>query len=94
MDYLQVTLIIVLGVFAVTLLCVGIYLIRILIEFKNTVTKANKVLDDVGDVTGAVSGPVTSLAGIISGVTESVKAVKSIRSLLDGSKFKDDYKEE
>ena len=48
------------------------------------------VLDDVHEVTDAVATPVTTIAGIISGVTQSVNAVKSISSLLDGSKKKEE----
>jgi hypothetical protein len=48
------------------------------------------VLDDVHEVTDAVANPVTSIAGIISGVTQSIRAVKSISSLIDNSKKEED----
>ncbi|MBN1162833.1 hypothetical protein JXA34_03785 [Patescibacteria group bacterium] len=90
MDYLQVTLIIVLIILAANLTFVGVYLVLVLKNFLETVKKANRVLDDVGDVTGAVSGPVSTIAGFISGISESVRAVKGISSLIDNSKYKED----
>jgi hypothetical protein len=90
MDYLQITLIVVLIILAGNLVAVGIYVTLVLKEFRETVRKANRVLDNVGDVTTAVAKPVSTIAGIISGVSESVRAVKSISSLMDGSKFRED----
>lgn len=90
MDYLQITLIIVLIVLTINLIVVGVYITLVLKEFRETVRKANRVLDDVGNVTDAVSRPVASLAGILSGVTDGVRAVKSISSLWDKSNYKED----
>jgi uncharacterized protein YoxC len=90
MDYLQITLIIVLIILAVNLIFVGVYVVLVLKSFRETVERANEVLEDVEDVTNAVSKPITSFSGIISGVTEGVKAVKSISSLMDRSNSKED----
>jgi hypothetical protein len=87
---LQTVLILILILLTINLIAVGIYVLLVLKEFRETVKKANMVLDDVHDVTDAVSNPITSIAGIISGVTQSVSAVKSISSLLDSSKKKED----
>lgn len=89
MDLLQITLIIVLTLLAINLIAVGIYVILVLKDFRETIRKANKVLDNVGDVTGVVSGPVSTLAGIISGFGQSVKAVKEISNLVDRPKKKE-----
>lgn len=83
---IQSILIFILALLTLNLIAVGIYVVLVLKEFRETVKKANMVLDDVHDVTDAVSSPITSIAGIISGVTESVKAVKSISSLIDRKK--------
>lgn len=80
---LQTLLIIILIVLTINLVAVGIYLVLILKEFRETVRKANLVLDNVHDVTDAVANPITTVAGMISGLTQSVRAVKSISSLID-----------
>ena len=83
---IQSILIFILALLTINLVAVGIYVVLVLKEFRETVKKANMVLDNVHDVTDAVTNPITSIAGIISGFTESVKAVKSISSLIDRKK--------
>ncbi len=83
---IQSILIFILALLSVNLIAVGVYVILVLREFKDTLKKANQVLDNVHEVTDAVANPVTTIAGIISGVTQSVKAVKSISSLIGDTK--------
>lgn len=80
---IQTILVFILGILTINLIVVGIYLILVLREFRQTVKKANYVLDNVNGFTDALVNPITTIAGIISGVTESVKAVKQISSLMD-----------
>ena len=87
---LQTVLILILILLTINLIAVGIYVLLVLKEFRETVRKANMVLDDVHEVTDAVSNPISTIAGIFSGVTQSVNAVKSISSLLDSSKKKEE----
>ena len=80
---IQTILIFILAILTVNLVAVGIYVVLVLKEFRETVKKANNVLENVHEVTDAVANPITSIAGIITGVTESIRAVKSISSLVD-----------
>ena len=80
---IQTILIFILGILTINLIIVGIYIILVLREFRQTVKKANYVLDNVNGFTDAITNPIATIAGIISGVTESVKAVKQISSLMD-----------
>jgi uncharacterized protein YggT (Ycf19 family) len=83
---IQAILIFILAILTVNLIAVGIYVVLVLKEFRETVKKANSVLENVHEVTDAVANPITSIAGIIAGVTESIRAVKSISSLVDRNK--------
>jgi hypothetical protein len=85
---LQTVLLIILGILTVNLVVVGVYVVLVLRDFRETIKKATEVLDDVGQMTGVAAGPVTTLAGIFAGVTESVKAIKSISGLMDKGKGK------
>ena len=80
---IQTILIFILAILTVNLIAVGIYVILVLKEFRQTVIKANSVLDNVHDVTDFVANPVTTIAGILAGVSKGVKTVKSISSLFD-----------
>lgn len=49
-----------------TVICVQVYFI--LREFRQTLSKANKVLDDTGVISGSVSKPVSMLSAIVAGL--------------------------
>lgn len=83
---IQSILIFILALLTINLIAVGIYVILVLKEFRQTLKKANNVLENVHDVTNAVANPVSTLAGIITGISQSVKAVKSISSIIGETK--------
>lgn len=87
---IQTVLIFILGILTINLIIVGVYVILVLKEFRHTIKKANHVLENVNGFTDAVTNPIATIAGIISGVTESVKAVKQISSLIDKKEEKED----
>ncbi len=64
MDIAQVALFIVIIILAVLLIGLGIQVFFILREFRKTVLKANKVLDNTNVITESVSSPLSSLSGI------------------------------
>lgn len=68
MDIAQVALIVVIVVLTVLLLAVGVQVFFILREFRKTVFKANKVLDNTEIITQSVSAPMSSLSGIAAGI--------------------------
>lgn len=73
---LQVILIFILSILTVVLTGVGIYVILVLKEFKETLQKANLIIDDVENITNVVSNPLS----IITGAMEAFKAVQSLRN--------------
>jgi hypothetical protein len=99
MDIAQVALFVVIIVLAVLLLTLGIQVFFILREFRKTVNKANKVLDNTDVITGSVSAPISSLSGIVSGIKSVgplINFFKKITSRDDslGKKNKDDSNEQ
>ena len=80
---IQTVLIFILAILTVNLIILGVYIILVLKEFRQTLKKANYVLDNVNEFTDSFVNPISTIAGLISGVTESVKAVKQISSLMD-----------
>lgn len=81
-DPAQTVLFLVIIVLTTLLLVLGIQVFFILKELRKTVDKANKVLDDTGVITESVSGPISSLSNLASGV----KAGVAIANLLTKSK--------
>ena len=68
MDIAQIALFIVIIVLAILLLALGIQVFFMLREFRKTVFKANKVLDNTNVITESVSSPLSSLSGLAAGI--------------------------
>jgi len=88
---IQVILVFILALLTLNLMVVGFYVILVLKDFRETLKKSNEVLDDVHTVTDRVANPITSLAGMVSGIVEGVKAVKSITSLRGLNEKEEEY---
>ncbi len=78
---IQILLVFILAILTIALVAVAFYVIAVLKELRNTIKKSNDVLDDVHAVTNSVSNPVNTIMGIVSGLSQGIKAVKSITTL-------------
>lgn len=67
-DTAQAVLLFVLLVLTILVLVLGVQVFFILRELRQTVSKANKVLDDAGMITESVSGPISSISSLATGV--------------------------
>jgi len=83
---IQLLLVFILSLLTVNLIIVGVYVVLVLREFRQTLKKANGVLADVESITNAVTNPLSALSGIFAAVLEGVKVVKSIRGVSSISK--------
>lgn len=88
MDIAQVALFIVIIVLAVLLVSLGIQVFFILREFRKTVSKANKVLDNTNVITESVSSPLSSLSGLAMGIKTLAPILGIFKKFI--SKDKDD----
>ncbi len=68
MDTAQILLIVVIVLLAIILLALAIQVFFILKEFRKTVSKANKILDDTGLITESISNPIANLSNLTSGL--------------------------
>jgi uncharacterized membrane protein len=67
-DPAQILLFIVILVLTILLVVLGIQVFFILRDLRKTIMKANKVLDNTGDITQSVSQPLTSFSSILMGL--------------------------
>lgn len=72
---LQIVLIFILAILTVTLVGVGIYIILVLKELRETIQKANLIIDDVETLTNVVSNPLS----IVSGLVKGYQAIKNLQ---------------
>jgi len=82
MDTAQLLLIIVIVLLAVILIGLSVQVFFILREFRRTVSKANKILDDTGIITESISNPLSNLSNLTSGL----KIGALLAKLLTGKK--------
>ncbi len=87
-DTAEAVLILVLVVLTALLVVLGIQVFFILRGVRETIAKANKVLDDTGSITESVSGPI----GLLSDFSTNVKVgslfaiIKIVKGLLEKEK--------
>lgn len=67
-DTAEAVLLFVLVALVIVLIILGIQVFFILRELRQTVSKANKVLEDTENITQSVSGPIASLSSLATGV--------------------------
>jgi hypothetical protein len=72
-DFTQLLLAFVILVVTVMLSVISVQVYFILREFRHTLTKANKVLDDTGIISESVSKPIGIIATIIKLLTDPKK---------------------
>ena len=82
-DPAQILLFIVIIILTLLLLILGIQVFFILKDLRKTITKANKVLDNTGDITQSVSQPLSSLASILMGLKMGGTIAKIIKKATD-----------
>lgn len=79
----QVLLIIVIALLSVNLVFVGFYIVLILKEVRQAVTKINSWLDTANEVSTAMADPIVGASGAVSAFTQGVKAFGIIRKLVE-----------
>jgi uncharacterized protein YoxC len=77
---IQIVLVIILSILTLNLVVVGIYVVMILKEFRETLKKMNVMMDTVTDVTQSVATPITNLSGILGSITSGMKLFNTFSS--------------
>jgi hypothetical protein len=78
MDPTQLTIIIISFALTILLIVLGIQVWYILKEMRLSLQKINKMLDDAGKVSGAVSEGVIGMTGFVNGLKTGINAVTTL----------------
>lgn len=81
----QTLLLVVIIILAILLVVLGVQVFFILKDFRKTITKANKVLDDTGTITGSVSKPISFLSNSAAPIL--VSAISALFNLKKGKEI-------
>jgi hypothetical protein len=91
-DSVQLVLLLVIFILTILLVILGVQVYFILKDVRKALVKANKILEHAGSIADNVSGPISSVANLISGFKAGslLTIVKFIRTIL--SKDEDEKK--
>ena len=78
---IQVILVFILALLTINLIVVGVYVVLVLKELRETIGKANTILDGFEGVSDFISNPLTALSGLLGAVVDGYKSVKEITSI-------------
>jgi len=79
-DSVQILLTVVVTTLTVLLVIIGVQVFLILKEVKKTLSRANKILDDIEVLTNSVSKPIEEAAHFFSGLKKGTDVIKFIAS--------------
>lgn len=84
---IQTVLVFILALLTINLVVVGVYVVGVLKELRETIRRANALLDTADSITSLVSNPLNVVTTLVGAAVEGYKAVQeaksSIRSLRD-----------
>lgn len=80
-DPAQIILFFSIVVLTIVFVALGIQAFFILKEFRKTVDKTNKILDDVSGITESISNPISSLSSVLTGLKTGGVLVSIIKKL-------------
>jgi len=76
----QFLLVLIIGLLSINLLFVGVYIILVLKEVKNSIAKFNEILETANQLTRALASPVITAAGTLEAFIQGMKAVQILRT--------------
>ncbi len=85
-DPAQILLFIVIITLTVLLVVLGIQVFFILRDLRKTISKANKVLDNTGEITESVSAPLSGLSSVLMGLKAGGVVAKIVKKATEEDK--------
>lgn len=82
-DPAQILIYLVVITLTILLVVLGIQVFFILKDLRNTIAKANRVLDNTGEITESVSGPVSSFSTVLMGLRTGAKFANIVKKFQD-----------
>jgi hypothetical protein len=79
METTQLVVVLVSTALTALIILLGVQVFFILKEFRRSIQKVNKMLDDTGKVTGSVSDGVVNMSGFVNGLKAGISAIASLK---------------
>ncbi len=91
---IQVVLIFILALLTVNLVVVGVYVVLVLKELRETIRRANNILDNAGSLSGFLANPLSAFSGILEALIKGYKTVQEVRQEVKAIRSIHDEEEE
>lgn len=91
-DLAQFLLVLVITTLTVLLVIIGLQVVNILREFRRSLEKINKILDDAGLISSSVAKPLADFSGFFEGVKGGLKIIESLLDFFKNRKKKREEK--
>jgi len=82
----ETLLLVIIALLTVNILFVGIYIVLVLKEVRQAISKMNQILDSFSTISSAIANPVSEASGFFSSIIEGVKAFKQIQEVVEHKK--------
>ncbi len=86
MDPAQILLLSVVIILSFLLLILGIQVFLILKEFRRTIGKVNRILDDAAALTESISSPIENFSSVLGGIKTGLSLVSMFKGKKRGQK--------
>lgn len=77
-EFQQLFLIILISTLTVLIIIFSVFVFRILQELRETLKKVNKILDDMGLISGSVARPISGLSDMLTGMKSGMRIFEII----------------
>ena len=76
----QFLLVFIIGLLSINLLFVGVYIVLVLKEVRNSIQKFNEILETANQLTRSLAAPVMTAAGTVEAAIQGFRAVQMLRA--------------
>ncbi len=76
----QFLLVLIIGLLSLNLLFVGVYIVLVLKEVRNSIVKFNEILETANQLTKSLAAPIITTAGTIEAAIQGFKAVQMLKA--------------
>lgn len=81
-------LLVIIALLAVNILFVGVYIVLVLKEVRQSIIKVNQILDSFTTISTAISRPISQAPGALAAIVEGIKAFQTLQETLEKRKVK------
>lgn len=76
----QFLLVLIIALLAINVLFVGVYIVLVLKEVRQSIVKVNEMLETANQLTRAIAAPVITAAGTLEAFAQGIRAIQTLKT--------------